>query len=70
MKQQEVAARKMQSLWRARKARVETRLIVRDVYEKVYDEKRQRYYYFNRKTNHSTWNKPRTLGSEDLPKVW
>ena len=57
MREEEKAARKMQSLWRAKKAREQTRVKVKDVYEKVYDKEKGRYYYFNSKTNHSTWKK-------------
>ena len=60
------AASHLQGMWRKRQARRRMQKMLASVYEKVYDEKRGKFYYYNRVTGASRWDKPKGLGSVDL----
>eukprot|EP00941_MAST-03F_sp_MAST-3F-sp1_P001808 g1808.t1 len=60
------AAKRLQGLFRTRKARFYLQTLVASIYEKLWDEENQCYYYVNNKTGESSWNKPKALGSSDL----
>ena len=53
-------------IWRARKARRLLRRMITDVYEKKFDENSGTWFYFNRKTGESHWEKPLGLQSDDI----
>jgi hypothetical protein len=53
---------RMYHKWRARRALTETAM---SVYEKLYDPNSKRYYYYNVKTDMSSWRKPLSLGSKE-----
>ena len=40
--------------------------MVRNQYRKKWDDKKQKFYYYNKRTKTSHWTKPLCLGSEDL----
>ena len=65
----EEAAMKLQGMWRARQARLAIKRMLRDVWMKVYDESSGGWYYFNKVTHESSWEKPKLLGSSDLAKT-
>ena len=56
----------MQGAWRAKVARRRIRVMVRNQYRKKWDDKKQKFYYYNKRTKTSHWTKPLCLGSEDL----
>ena len=60
------AAKTIQGLWKTRKARKYLRLLIASLYEKVYDESSGTFYYYNTKTGESMWEKPKSMGTEDL----
>ena len=60
------AARHLQGAWRAKVARRRIRVMVRNQYRKKWDDKKQKFYYYNKRTKTSHWTKPLCLGSEDL----
>ena len=62
----EEAALHIQGIWRARKARRLLRRMIADVYEKKFDEGSGTWFYFNRKTGESHWEKPLGLQSDDI----
>lgn len=63
----EDAAARIQSLFRRRKARRHMKDLLASVFEKYYDESSGQYYYHNKRTGETTWEKPRTLKpSEDI----
>ena len=63
---EEEAARKLQSLWRYAKARKIIMSVIRARFQKVYDEKQQAWYYFDKSTKTSSWSKPKLLKRGDL----
>lgn len=56
----------VQCAFRARQAFKRSRSLMVENLEKHYDESEDEYYYFNKKTNQSTWNKPKLLGSYEM----
>ena len=60
---------KLQGMWKARQARMAIKRMLRDVWMKVYDESSGGWYYFNKVTHESSWEKPKLLGSSDLAKT-
>ncbi|ETW08211.1 hypothetical protein H310_00859 [Aphanomyces invadans] len=62
----DVAAMKIQSLYRVRNARRHLRHVLAQTYQKVLDADSQQYYYYNSKTGQSQWTKPVLLGTSDL----
>ena len=62
----EEAALVLQSMWRKRAAR---KLIVKmcsAAYEQVWSEEHQAFFFYNKETGESTWEKPRVLGENDM----
>jgi hypothetical protein len=59
----------IQRLYRTRLARRNLVLLMKSVYEKVYDESTGAYFYFNSKTGESQWTKPVNLGNEEVDLV-
>lgn len=39
------------------------------MYEKVWDEDKRKFYYFNLKTQKYLWTKPLVLGNDDIPET-
>lgn len=66
----EEAALVLQGMWRKRVARKLIRLMCSKTYEQVWSEEEQAFYFFNRATGISSWNRPKFLKEdEDLPGV-
>lgn len=59
------AARRIQRLFRCRSARKRLRQLLESVFEKFYDHDSGQYYYFNKRTGETTWEKPRVLKSHE-----
>ena len=60
------AARYIQGLFRTRKARANLARIIGTIYEAVWDEDQQAYYYYNVRTGASAWTKPAFAREEDI----
>jgi hypothetical protein len=60
------AARKLQGLFRTRKARKYLRELLAGVFQKVQDDDSGDFFYYNTRTGESSWVKPKLLGSGDL----
>ena len=58
------AASMVQRVWRSRSAYRKIQAMLDDVWEKVYDPNKEGYYYYNRKTDTATWEKPKLLHHE------
>lgn len=64
----DIAASRIQALYRRRAARVALRTLLRGVYEKIYDPESDSYFYYCKKTNTSQWEKPKlTTCFQHLP---
>ncbi|KAL4156670.1 hypothetical protein PRNP1_005699 [Phytophthora ramorum] len=59
------AAGCLQRMFRCRKARVRLRQMLASVFEKFYDADSGLYYYLDKRTGETTWEKPRALRSDD-----
>eukprot|EP00946_MAST-07B_sp_MAST-7B-sp1_P004333 g4333.t1 len=60
------AASMLQGMWRARKARrMLYKLLAKNI-EKVWDEELKRFYYYDKRKNVVTWEKPGILGKDDI----
>ena len=55
------AAKKLQGLFRSRKARKNIQLLLQTIFERIYDPDSGSYYYYNSKTGESSWEAPRLL---------
>ena len=53
-------------MFRRRIARNRVRLMAHAVFEKAYDETTGCFFYFNRRTQTSHWEKPKVLGEDDV----
>lgn len=60
------AALKLQGLFRSRKARKYMQILLASIFQKLWDDENQCYYYVNTKTGDSSWFKPACLGNNDL----
>ena len=56
------AARTIQGLYRRRQARKLIVQAIQSMYEKIYDEQSNMFFYFNKITQQSIWTKPALLG--------
>ena len=54
----------IQRMWRSRAAFRKIQAMLDEVWEKVYDPDKEGYYYYNRKTDTATWEKPKLLKHE------
>jgi hypothetical protein len=54
----------IQRMWRSRAAFRKIQAMLDQVWEKVYDPDKEGYYYYNRKTDTATWDKPKLLKHE------
>ena len=59
-----VAASTVQRIFRSREAYRKIQKMLDDIWEKVWDPAKEAYYYYNRKTDTATWDKPRLLHHE------
>jgi len=59
-----VAASTVQRIWRSRAAYRKIQKMLDDIWEKVWDPVKEGYYYYNRKTDTATWDKPKLLHHE------
>ncbi|GAB9475435.1 hypothetical protein Gpo141_00012531 [Globisporangium polare] len=57
----EEAARAIQRLFRCRNARQRLQELLATVFEKFYDDDSGLYYYYNKRTGETTWEKPKVL---------
>jgi hypothetical protein len=60
------AAVKLQGAWRAKQARLGTKDLVRSVYSVEWDDDSGFYFYKNNMTGEGNWEKPLTLGAEEI----
>lgn len=60
------AARRIQGLLRAHRARTHMRHLISAVYEKIWDPSSARFYYHNTRTKHVTWERPRWVSDAEL----
>ena len=60
----ELSAQIVQRIWRSRAAYRKIQSMLDQVWEKVYDPEKEGYYYYNRKTDTATWEKPKLLKHE------
>ncbi|OQS07105.1 hypothetical protein THRCLA_00880 [Thraustotheca clavata] len=65
-RRQNIAATKIQGLYRSLKARTKLREMIKGVFTKCLDTQTQRYFYYNSATGASQWTKPLGLGKSDL----
>jgi hypothetical protein len=59
-----VAASTVQRIFRSRAAYRRIQAMLDDIWEKVWDPVKEGYYYYNRKTDTATWEKPKLLHHE------
>ncbi|KAL3662744.1 hypothetical protein V7S43_012147 [Phytophthora oleae] len=59
------AAACLQRMFRCRKARLRLRQMLASVFEKFYDADSKLFYYLDKRTGETTWEKPRALGEGD-----
>ena len=59
------AATKLQGMYRRMKARRRIRWMISNIFEKVVDERSGAYYYFNKRTRQSSWDKPKLMKDTD-----
>lgn len=60
------AARKIQGIYKARRARIRLRAMMREVYCVEFDDETGYYFYMDTRTGETSWEKPVMLGTEDL----
>jgi hypothetical protein len=58
--------RKIQGMWRCRKARQKIRLLIKAIYQKRFDPAVGAYYYINTRSGECSWTKPINLGTDDI----
>ncbi|GMF11246.1 unnamed protein product [Phytophthora lilii] len=62
---EEQAAACLQRMFRCRKARLRLRQMLASVFEKFYDAESGLYYYLDKRSGETTWEKPRALRGDD-----
>lgn len=62
----EEALRRIQRMWKLRKARKQLKALVREVYASFVDPETDKTYYYNARTKATQWVKPKALGGDDL----
>ena len=62
----EEAALHIQGIYRARVARRLLVKLIADVYEKKFDESSGTWFYYNKNTGESHWEKPKGLRSDEI----
>ena len=69
---QDQCIRKIQSMYRAKRARALMKQLIKANYVKEYDEETGYFFYRNKRTGEVQYTKPVALGSDDLedPKVY
>lgn len=63
------AAVRVQALARRFLVRISVLKLLRERWEKAYDPRRRRYYYFDTKQGTSKWRKPRLLWAHDIAEI-
>ena len=59
------AATKLQGMYRRMKARQRIRWMIANVFEKVVDQRSGAFYYYNKMTGVSSWEKPKLMKEND-----
>ncbi|RLN73970.1 hypothetical protein BBJ28_00006646 [Nothophytophthora sp. Chile5] len=62
---EQAAAACLQRLFRCRRARSRLRALLASVFEKFYDAESGLYYYLDKRSGETTWEKPRVLRGDD-----
>ncbi|DBA02361.1 TPA: hypothetical protein N0F65_007180 [Lagenidium giganteum] len=65
--QERIAVARVQGMARARIARNHMRTLISSVYEKIWDESSERFYYHNTRTKEVKWERPRWVSDAELP---
>jgi hypothetical protein len=60
------AARKLQGMWRTRACRMMVKQMIRSFFTTGFDDSSGYYFYKDKRTNETFWEKPMALGTEDL----
>ena len=63
---QDEAAQHIQGAWRTSVARARFKALVSGVWSKGYDQKRGSFFYYNKKSGESSWEKPAVLHDIDV----
>ncbi|KAG5178628.1 hypothetical protein JKP88DRAFT_241995 [Tribonema minus] len=61
------AALRIQTAWRAHRARARLATLLDAVYEREYSRDADAWFYFNRATGEASWKKPRVYGAREPP---
>ena len=64
--QEQGATTKIQSMVRCKFARERVREKCREQFEQVFDIENNRYFYYNKRTKESLWEKPTIMGSDSM----
>ncbi|EQC42535.1 hypothetical protein SDRG_00267 [Saprolegnia diclina VS20] len=65
---QAIAVRKIQDMWKVRKARNRLKLMIQSIYAEMVDPSSGQVYYLNKRTHQVRWDKPKALQSTSVPK--
>ncbi|KDO22118.1 hypothetical protein SPRG_10937 [Saprolegnia parasitica CBS 223.65] len=60
---QAIAVRKIQDMWKVRKARNRLKLMIQSIYAEMVDPTSGQVYYLNKRTHQVRWDKPKALQS-------
>lgn len=60
---------RMQAMIRKFRARIRLPVLLEAKYEKIYDPKQKKYFYYNKETDTSSWKKPKILRNNDMKKI-
>ncbi|CAM9206036.1 unnamed protein product, partial [Discosporangium mesarthrocarpum] len=64
---EEWAAKKIQNIFRKKRAWMKTLTLLNEVYEKEYDPETDNWFYVNKVTMETTWDKPVLFGDKEPP---